>query len=48
MCQNCEQPLKLMDKPENCSPAQIKECHGDVEGHPCIQTEPVPDEKQKD
>ena len=36
MCQNCcEQPIKLKDKPENCSPGQIKECHGDTKEHPC-------------
>jgi DNA-binding transcriptional ArsR family regulator len=38
MCQNCcQQPDKLMDKPENCSPQQIRECHGDVKEHPCDQ-----------
>lgn len=36
MCQNCcQQPDKLKDKPENCSPEQIRECHGDVKKHPC-------------
>lgn len=36
MCQNCcEQPDKLKDKPENCSPQQIRECHGDVKKHLC-------------
>ncbi|MCK4398437.1 MAG: hypothetical protein KAV25_05535 [Methanophagales archaeon] len=24
-------------KPEECSPEQIRECHGDVTGHPCIK-----------
>lgn len=38
MCQNCcQQPDKLMDKPENCTPEQIKECHGDIKEHPCIK-----------
>ncbi len=38
MCQNCcQQPDKLKDKPENCSPQQILECHGDVKEHPCVQ-----------
>ena len=36
MCQNCcQQPDKLKDKPESCTPEQIKECHGDGGGHPC-------------
>ena len=31
----CEQPEKLKGKPQECTPAQIKECHGDVKKHPC-------------
>lgn len=31
----CQQPGKLKDRPENCTPVQIKECHGDVEKHEC-------------
>jgi ArsR family transcriptional regulator len=31
----CEQPIKLKSKPEECTPEQIKECHGDVKNHPC-------------
>lgn len=31
----CERPEKLKDKPENCTPEQIRECHGDVGKHPC-------------
>ena len=46
MCQNCcQQPNKLQDKPENCSPQQIKECHDDVTEHPC--TKEKPDSGQK-
>jgi DNA-binding transcriptional ArsR family regulator len=30
----CEHPEKLKSKPEECTPEQIKECHGDKE-HPC-------------
>ena len=38
MCQNCcQQPNNLKDKPENCSPEQIRECHGDTKDHPCIK-----------
>ena len=37
MCQNCcQQPDKLQDKPQNCSPEQIKACHGDEKDHPCV------------
>jgi ArsR family transcriptional regulator len=36
MCKSCcEQPQKLKDKPEACTPEQIRECHGDVNKHPC-------------
>ena len=37
----CEHPEKLKGKPGECSPEQIKECHGDIEEHPCISTERV-------
>jgi ArsR family transcriptional regulator len=36
MCQPCcEHPEKLKGKPEECTPEQIRECHGDVKEHPC-------------
>lgn len=36
MCQDCcRQPENLKDKPENCTPEQIKKCHGDSPEHPC-------------
>ena len=36
MCQCCcERPEKLKGKPEECTPDQIRECHGDVKGHSC-------------
>ena len=36
MCQCCcEKPDKLKGKPEECTPVQIKECHGDEKKHPC-------------
>ena len=35
MCDcKCQNPEKLKGKPEECTPVQIKECHGDKE-HPC-------------
>jgi DNA-binding transcriptional ArsR family regulator len=37
MCKDCcQQPVRLKGKPEECSPEQIRECHGDEKGHPCI------------
>jgi hypothetical protein len=33
----CQKPKELIDKPEKCSPEQIKKCHGDVKGHPCVE-----------
>lgn len=36
MCQNrCEHPEKLKTVPEECTPEQIKECHGDAVVHSC-------------
>lgn len=31
----CEHPEKLKGKPGECSPEQIKECHGNTKEHPC-------------
>jgi ArsR family transcriptional regulator len=46
MCQNCcQQPDKLKDKPENCSPEQIRECHGDAKEHPCTKENSAPQPK---
>ncbi len=36
----CEHPHNLKcKKPSECSPEQIKECHGDVKKHPCCGKE---------
>ncbi len=35
-CKGCKHPEKLKGKPEECSPAQIKQCHGDAKRHPCV------------
>ncbi|MGD2150188.1 MAG: metalloregulator ArsR/SmtB family transcription factor [Desulfobacterales bacterium] len=46
MCQNCcQHPDKIKDKPENCSPEQIRECHGDTKEHPCIKENSTPEHK---
>jgi ArsR family transcriptional regulator, arsenate/arsenite/antimonite-responsive transcriptional repressor len=33
----CQKPEELKGKPEECSPEQIKKCHGDVPDHPCVK-----------
>lgn len=42
MCEQdkcCQKPEQLRGKPQECSPEQIKLCHGDVKGHPCLPPE---------
>jgi len=44
MCQEkntkgCEHAEKLQGKPEECTPEQIKECHGEGIEHPCAKEE---------
>ena len=34
--ESCQKPENLKGEPEECSPEQIKKCHGDVEEHPCV------------
>jgi len=39
MCEKrkcCEKPEQLKGRPEDCSPEQIKQCHSDAKGHPCL------------
>ena len=33
----CEHPEKLKGKPGECSPKQIRECHGENAKHPCVK-----------
>jgi len=33
----CQKPEKLKGKPGECSPKQIKECHGKEKEHPCVK-----------
>ena len=36
MCDcKCQTPEKFKEKPEECTPEQIKECHGETASHPC-------------
>ena len=37
--EGCEHPEKLKTRPEECTPEQIRECHGDVKEHPCAKKE---------
>lgn len=38
MCENgcCQKLTQLKGKPQECTPEQIKECHGDQKDHPCV------------
>ena len=36
--QKCQKPENLKSKPEDRTPEQVKECHGDVDAHPCVET----------
>jgi hypothetical protein len=33
--QGCQKPKELIDRPADCSPEQIRKCHGHVNEHPC-------------
>ena len=33
----CQHLERLKGKPGECSPEQIKECHGEAKEHPCIK-----------
>jgi len=38
MCEKekcCQKPEQLKGKPQECTPEQVQECHGDVKKHPC-------------
>lgn len=35
----CQKPEELKGKPEECSPEQIKKCHGEVTEHPGIPSQ---------
>ena len=40
MCEGkkgCQKPDELVGRPEECSPEQIKKCHGEVKEHPCVE-----------
>ena len=31
----CQKPSELRGKPQECSPEQVRKCHGDSKKHPC-------------
>ena len=31
----CQKPKELKGKPRDCSPEQIRKCHGETACHPC-------------
>lgn len=33
--EGCRKPEDLKGKPQDCSPEQIRRCHGDAPKHPC-------------
>jgi hypothetical protein len=38
MCEQtcgCQNPVELKERPEDCTPEQIRKCHGDEAQHPC-------------
>ena len=41
MCECCDQPKKCEKgkDPKECTPEQIKECHGDSAEHLCVTSE---------
>lgn len=47
MCKNrCEQPDKLKTISQECSPEQIRECHGDDKDHACVSSCEQPEKLQ--
>ncbi len=40
MCEKCgcQKPERLKTRPEDCTPEQIRKCHGDAGKHPCVKT----------
>ena len=33
--EGCQKPEELKGDPKECSPEQVRKCHGDTKGHPC-------------
>jgi hypothetical protein len=37
---NCQKPENLKGRPEDCTPEQIRQCHGGDKKHPCTAGQP--------
>jgi len=49
ICKNCcQQPDKLMDKPENYAEEQMRECHSDTKKHPCTKENCDPEHRERE
>ena len=35
--EKCPCPKELKGKPEDCTPEQIRKCHGTKKSHPCVK-----------
>ncbi|MEW5721671.1 MAG: hypothetical protein AB1896_01085 [Thermodesulfobacteriota bacterium] len=49
MCEkdeSCQKPEQLKGQPQECSPEQIKQCHGEVRVHPCLTPATLSDKKK--
>jgi len=33
--EGCQKPENLKREPADCTPEQIRKCHGDAKSHPC-------------
>ncbi len=36
--EGCRKPENLTGEPQDCSPEQIRTCHGHADDHPCAKT----------
>jgi hypothetical protein len=43
----CQNPERLKGKVEECTPEQVRECHGDTTAHPCADGKKTPEKKDE-
>ncbi len=43
----CQNPERLKGKAEECTPKQIRECHGTATEHRCAVGEKIPEKKDE-
>jgi len=47
-CQDCcQQPDQLKGTPQECTPEQIRKCHGDSKTHPCVEENKGKEQKDR-